>query len=402
MVMAGPLQGIRVVDIGFWVAGPAVGGILADWGADVIKIEPPDGDPFRGVYMQAGGIEVPINPAFELDNRGKRSIALDLMNAAGRAVAEDLVRRADVLVTNLRMSALRRVGLDYERTRAVNPRLVYCSVSGYGLSGPDCDRPAYDIGAYWGRAGIALSLTPKGGEPPQQRGGMGDHTTALAAVGPICAALVARQRTGEGQLVSTSLLRTGVYVLGWDVNTRLRFGRLESPYSRATAPNPLINSYRAGDGRWFWLLGLQGDRHWPDLLHAIERVDLGADPRFANIRVRRENCAACVAILDEIFAAQPMRHWAEAFDREGMWWAPVQTVSEMIDDPQARAAGAFVRTPTADGEAEMVASPADFSGTPWRPEAMAPEFGQHTEEILLELGYDWERIAALREEGAIV
>ncbi len=399
--MAGPLEGVRVVDLGFWVAGPAAAGIMADWGAEVVKIEPPTGDPFRGVYMLAGGVEVPINPAFELDNRGKRSIALNLLSDAGRAVAEQLVARADVLVTNLRFSALARVGLDYERVRAINPRLVYCSVSGYGPHGPERDRPAYDIGAFWGRAGIALSLAPRGSDPPQQRGGMGDHTTAIAAAGAACAALVARQRTGEGQFVTTSLLRTGVYVLGWDINTRLRFGRVESPYTRQQVPNPLVNCYRSQDDRWFWLLGLQGDRHWPDLIRAIERPELLADARFADIRVRREHNTACVAILDAVFATQPMEHWAAALDGAGMWWAPVQTVGGLIDDPQARAAGAFVSTPLAEGVADMVASPADFDGTPWRPGGMAPEFAQHTEDILLELGYDWERIGQLRESGAL-
>lgn len=399
--MAGPLEGIRVVDLGFWVAGPATAGILADWGADVVKIEPPSGDPLRGVYMQAGGIEVSINPAFELDNRGKRSIAVNLLTDDGGAIARQLIERADVFVSNLRLSALQRIGLDYDAVRTWNDRIVYCSVSGYGPAGPDRDRPSYDIGAFWGRAGVAMSVTPPGGDPPQQRGGMGDHTTALAAVGAICGALVARQRTGEGQLVSTSLLRTGAYVLGWDLNTRLRFGRLESTYTRHDVPNPLVNCYRSADGRWFWLLGLQGDRHWPDLLSAIERPDLLVDERFVEIRVRRKNNRACVAELDAVFASQPMAHWAEALDRAGMWWAPVQDISEFIEDPQARASGAFVDVPVSEGSAEMVATPCDFAETPWAPSAMSPEFGQHTEEILLELGYDWDQIAHFQDGGAI-
>jgi len=399
--MNGPLAGIRVVEIGFWVAGPAAAGIMADWGAEVIKIEPPTGDPMRGLFTNAAGIDVPINPPFELDNRGKRSLALNLLHDDGRAVALALLDRADVLVSNLRLSALARAGLDFATLHARNPRLVYCSVSGYGPHGPERDRPAYDVGAFWARAGVAASLTPKGADPPQQRGGMGDHTTAIAAVSAVCAALVARQRSGEGQFIAASLLRTGVYVMGWDVNTRLRLGRVESAYDRHRIPNPLVNCYRSRDGRWFWLLGLQGDRHWPDLVRAVARPELLNDPRFANIRIRRENNEACVAILDEIFATQSMTHWAAALDGAGMWWAPVQTVSEMIDDPQARASGAFVATQVADGTADMVASPADFAATPGPPPTMAPELGQHTEEILLELGYDWERIAALREAGAI-
>jgi crotonobetainyl-CoA:carnitine CoA-transferase CaiB-like acyl-CoA transferase len=399
--MSGPLEGVRVVELGFWVAGPAAAGIMADWGAEVVKIEPPTGDPMRGLFSTAAGIDVPINPPFELDNRGKRSIALNVLHEDGRAVAMALLARADVLVSNLRLSALERAGLGYDAVRAINPRLVYCNVSGYGPHGPDRDRPAYDIGAFWARAGVAASLAPKNADPPQQRGGMGDHTTALAAVSAVCAALVARQRTGTGQFVSASLLRTGVYVLGWDVNTRLRLGRVESPYDRRRIPNPLVNCYRSGDGRWFWLLGLQGDRHWPDLVRAVERPELLDDVRFKDIRVRRENAAACVAILDQLFERHPMAHWAAALDRAGMWWAPVQTISEMIDDPQARACGAFVPTQVAEGAVDMVASPADFAGTPGPSPSMAPELGQHTEEILLELGYEWERIARLRDAGAI-
>jgi crotonobetainyl-CoA:carnitine CoA-transferase CaiB-like acyl-CoA transferase len=399
--MPGPLQGTRVVELGFWVAGPAAAGIMADWGAEVLKIEPPAGDPMRGMFHNAAGVDVPINPPFELDNRGKRSIALDLATEDGRSIAAALLQRADVFVTNLRPSALARVGLDFERVHAVNRRLVYCLVSGYGTTGPDCDRPAYDVGAFWARAAIGASLRPHDGEPPQQRGGMGDHTTAVTAVSAVCAALLARERTGQGQLVTTSLLRTGSYVLGWDVSIRLRFGKLEPPYDRLGVPNPMVNCYRSSDGCWFWLLGLQGDRHWPDVVRAIEQPELLEDPRFADIRVRRRNNSECVRVLDAAFNARPMAHWREVFDRENVWWAPVQSVEELLADPQARAAGTFIDAPVAEGTVEMLATPVDFTGTPWAPSRMPPELGQHTEEILLELGYDWERIAALKERGAI-
>jgi crotonobetainyl-CoA:carnitine CoA-transferase CaiB-like acyl-CoA transferase len=374
---------------------------MADWGAEVIKIEPPDGDPFRGMFMNAAGLDVPWNPPFELDNRGKRSIGLNLQHADGQAVAQRLLKAADVFVSNLRMPALRKYGLSYDALQPLNPALVYCHVSGYGLAGDDCDRPAYDIGAFWSRAGIGASLVPQGGEPPQQRGGMGDHSTALSAVGAVCAALVARQRTGAGQLVSTSLLRTGMYVLGWDLNIRLRYGYLAAPYTRFDVPNPMINCYRAGDGKWFWLLGLQGDRHWPDLIRAIKRPDLAEDPRFRDIKVRRENAPVLVPMLDEIFATKPFAEWTTIFDRENVWFAPVQTPDEVATDAQVRAAGGIITAPVADGGAEMVASPADFSATPWKPTAPAPEFAQHTEDILLELGYEWEQIAKLKEPGAI-
>ena len=205
---AGPLRGVKVVELGVWVAGPAAGGILADWGADVVKIEPPRGDPARTFRRMLGG-HLPTNPVFELDNRSKRSIAIDLSTEPGRQVAVELIDGADVFLTNIRMSALERAGLGESILRARNPRLVYAIVTGYGLDGPDADRPAYDIAAYWARSGLAAALTPPGGALPFQRGGMGDHSVGMTAAGMVSAALFARDRTGQGDLVSASLLRQG-------------------------------------------------------------------------------------------------------------------------------------------------------------------------------------------------
>jgi len=398
----GPMDGIRVVELAFWVAGPSAAGVLADWGADVVKIEPPDGDPFRGLFLNAAGLEVPANPPFELDNRGKRSIALDFRHPEAREIAARLIDRADVFVTNLRPGALERVGLDHPTLAARNPRLVYAGITGYGTEGPDRDRPAYDIGAFWSRAGIAAALTPPGGDPPFQRGAMGDHIAGITGAGAVAAALLARERTGRGQAVATSLYRIGMFVLGWDLNTTLRLGVPATPMTRTRTPNPVISCYRAGDGRWFWLLGLQGDRHWPDLVRAVGRPDLAADPRFASMRARRENCPELVEILDAIFATRPLAEWGAILDRENMWWAPVQTTEDVVADPQARAAGGFVPVPQPDGgTVDMVASPVDFSDTRWAPRASAPELGQHTEDVLLELGYDWEAIGSLKERGAV-
>jgi crotonobetainyl-CoA:carnitine CoA-transferase CaiB-like acyl-CoA transferase len=400
--MSGPLTGIRVVELGLWVAGPSAGAVLADWGAEVVKIEPPEGDPFRGLYLTVAGAELPANPPFELDNRGKRSVALNLATAEGRRIAHDLIEGADVFITNMRLPALARLGLDWRTLAARNPRLVYGLVTGYGERGPDAERPSYDIGAFWARAGIAAALTPPGGEPPFQRGAMGDHTAGMTLAGGVSAALLVRERTGRGQLVSTSLLRVGLYVLGWDTNAALRLGIEAAPMTRAWTPNPVISAYRAGDGRWFWLLGLQGQRHWPDLVRAIERPEWLEDPRFATMKARRENVTELVALLDELFATRTLAEWGEAFDRAGMWWAPVQSTTEVIADPQAEAAGAWVDVPVAEGgTARMVATPVDFSDTCWAPAGASPECGQHTEEVLLELGYDWERIGTLKEAGVI-
>ncbi len=400
--MPGPMEGVRVVELGFWVAGPSAGGILADWGADVVKIEPPDGDPFRGLFLRGLGVDVAINPPFELDNRGKRSIALNYAEPRGREIALELVDRADVFLTNIRPGALERAGLDYASLAARNPRLVYASVTGYGLTGPDRDRAAFDIGAFWSRTGIAAALTPAGTDPPYQRGAMGDHTAGITAVAGISAALLARNHTGRGQLISTSLLRLGIFTLGWDTNIKLRMGASATPMTRTKTPNPLISCYRGSDGRWFWLLGLQGDRLWPDLIRAIGRPDLLDDARFCNLSGRREYCPELVRELDAVFATKPTSEWAEMFDREGVWWAPVQTIDEVVDDPQAIACGAFVDVPLPEGgSARMVSSPVDFSETPWAPRAATPELGQHTEEILLELGYDWDAIARLKEEKVV-
>jgi crotonobetainyl-CoA:carnitine CoA-transferase CaiB-like acyl-CoA transferase len=398
--MAGPMEGVKVVELGFWVAGPCAAGILADWGADVVKIEPPDGDPFRGFLFAYSGID-DANPPFELDNRGKRSICVDLTTEEGRAIAGRLVEEADVFVTNLRSDALVRAGLDYASLSALNSRLVYGWVTGYGTVGPEADRAAYDIGAFWSRAGVAAALTPQGQVPPWQRGGMGDHMAGMAMAGAVAAALLSRERNGQGQLVSGSLLRIGAYMLGWDLNINLRLGVPTVPMSRQNAGNPVINSYRDRDGKWFWLLGLQGDRHWPDLVRAIDRPDLLTDERFATIRLRMKNAADLVKLLDEAFAQRPLAEWAAVFDRENVWWAPVQHSHDLLTDPQAEAAGVFVEVPMAEGSARMVASPVDFSETRWSPASMAPELGQHTEEVLIELGYDWDQVAVLAERGII-
>jgi crotonobetainyl-CoA:carnitine CoA-transferase CaiB-like acyl-CoA transferase len=392
------MEGIRVVELGFWVAGPSCSGILADWGADVVKVEPLIGDPFRGIgayFALAAGEDV--NPPFDLDNRGKRSIGIDYGTDAGRRVLADLIAGADVFVTNLRVDALERAGLDHATLTAAHPRLVYASVSGLGLDGEERGRAAYDVGSFWSRSGVAAALTPDGCELPYQRGGMGDHMTGMAAAGAVAAALFVRERTGQGQLVSTSLLRIGAYMLGWDASINLRTGLPTVPITRRTAPNPLILDYGASDGRRFWLLGLESERHWPVVLRAVGRPELADDPRFAGFIDRAVNTAALVEELEGEFTQRPMQEWAEIFDREGVWWAPVQATHEFIDDPQALAAGCFVPA----GEARVVATPVDFSATPWSPGTEVPETGQHTEEVLLELGYDWERIVALKEANAI-
>lgn len=399
---AGMLDGVRVIEMGLWVAGPAAAGILADWGADVVKIEAPAGDPMRAFFQLATGSKVDRNPPFDLDNRGKRSVVLDVRDPAGRAAAEHLLAAADVFVTNLRPDALARLGFDADTVTARFPRLVYASITGYGRSGPERDRPGYDVGAFWARSGVAATLAPEGEAPPQIRGGFGDHVTAIATVAGIVAALFERTTSGRGRVVETSLLRTGTYCLGWDLGIQLAFGKIRQPVPRTAVETPLVNSYRAGCGRWFWLIGLEADRHFPGVARSIEREDLLADPRFATARERRRNCREAIAELDRAFATRPLAEWAARFDREGVWWAPVQSLDDVVADPQAAAAGAFVEVPTREGGvARAVATPVAFGGASTVPLRPAPALGEHTDAVLREAGYDDGAIAALRAAGVI-
>ena len=294
--MAGPVEGIKVVELGVWVAGPAAAGILADWGADVIKIEPPAGDPGR-MFGRMLGCDLGVNPPFEMDNRSKRSIVLDLTTDAGRDSAFELLADADVFVTNVRPGALRRLGLDFESVSAHNPRLVYGLITGYGETGPDADRAAYDVAAFWSRAGVAQLLTRPGDTPPFQRGGMGDHSAGMTLAAAVCAALLARERTGTGQLVSTSLYRQGAYTVSFDLNTYLMTGQPIAVGQRESMGNPCMNNYAAGDGRRFWIVGLDVDRHWPPLCRVVGRPEWLTDPRFRDARARAANAVQLIAAL---------------------------------------------------------------------------------------------------------
>jgi len=397
------LRGVRVVELAVWVAGPGAGGVLADWGADVVKIEPPEGDPCRSLFMALAGLKEPKSPPFDLDNRGKRSVVLDTRDAEARALARQLVQGADVFLTNLRPDALAKLGLDWESLEASCPRLVYASVTGYGLRGPERDRAAYDVGAFWARTGAEHIMFPPGVEPHGIRGGFGDHVTALSAVSGIMAALYQREKTGRGQRVATSLLRTGLYCVGWDTGIRLRFGTVAPSLPRGEALNPVLNQYKSGDGRWFWLLGLEAERHWPKLARAVQRPEWPADPRFASARERRKHARELVAMLDDIFAARSLREWGERFDEVDLWWAPVQTQDEVVADAQVAAMDGIVSVPEAGGAGEFraVATPLEFSAAAVGPQGPPPKLGEHTDAVLAELGLAPEAIRRLRERGAL-
>ncbi len=397
------LEGLKVLELGVWVAGPSVAALLADWGAEVVKLEAPEGDPFRGLFAALGYDAAIPNAPFALDNRGKRSLALDLRHPGSGPVRERLLEWADVLVTNLRPDALGRLGLDPELVRTRHPRLVVGLITGYGLGGPDADRPGYDVGAFWARSGLARQLLPSEEPPPMIRGGVGDHVTALGATAGIMAALYERERTGVGRLVETSLLRTGAFVMGWDLGIQLVLGKVAPTRARPDSPTPLLSPYRAGDGRWFFLIGLEADRHFPGLLQALDRTELADDPRFATARDRRRNSAAFIAELDAAFATLPLDDWTERFDREDVWWAPAQTPAEVVVDPQLRATGGFVEVEGSGGGPpfEAVASPVQFDRAPVPGPGPVPEIGEHSREVLLQLGFEPAEVDGLVEAGIV-
>jgi len=400
--MGGPLEGIKVVEMGVWVAGPAAGAILADWGAEVVKIEPPGlGDPARSFKKMLGG-DMPFNPVFENDNRSKRSIIADVRQPEGLEIALDLIREADVFLSNVRPAGLARLGLGAEELCSRFPRLVYGIITGYGLEGEDADRAAYDIAAFWARSGIAHALTQPGSHPPHQRGGMGDHNAGLALAGGISAALFKREREGKGQVVSTSLLREGIFTLSFDLSVALRYGISIQAGNRKSAGNPAINNYCDSEGNYFWIVGLEGERHWPPLARAAGHPEWIEDPRYKEPAERAKNAVGLIAELDAIFATKTRDEWGKIFDAEvDLWWAPVNSIEDVVADPQVMAAGGFVEVPDGVGTTMLPNTPVDFGGTPGTPRSMAPEHGEHTEQILQEIGRSGADVEALREKGVI-
>ncbi|MCU1396184.1 MAG: putative CoA-transferase [Ilumatobacteraceae bacterium] len=394
------MAGVRVIEVAAWVAAPAAGMILADWGAEVIKVEPFNGDPARGMVTLG---PLGINPAFEFDNRGKRSIALDVSSPDGLAVLHQLVAEADVFITNLRPSTLESLEIDPDVMLERYPALVYANVTGFGHTSEYRDRPSYDIGGFWARSGGAASHTVEGMAPPTLRGGYGDHMTAMTLAGGIAAALFERQTNGRGRHVTTSLARVGTYAVGQDFTVKRRADvTFPMGQPREVASNPMLNSYQAADGRWFWLLGLQPDRHWPTLLAAIDRPDLAVDERFASLPDRRLHSRELIVELDAVFASRDRDEWEAMFVEHGVWYEPVLSIGEALDDPIIRSTGAFIDVAGPDGPIPGVASPVDFAGSAIPCVQPVPDHGQHTDEILLELGHDWDTIIDWKISGAVM
>jgi crotonobetainyl-CoA:carnitine CoA-transferase CaiB-like acyl-CoA transferase len=377
------LAGLRVVELGVWVAAPSAAALLADWGADVIKIEARTGDPMRNVFGSIGIAGDLPNPAFALDNRGKRSIVLDLRDPTERQHLEDVLTSADVFISNLRPDALDKLDLAPHATVERHPRLIYCSISGYGLRGEERNRPTYDIGAFWARSGLAMQMADGDGNPLNARGGIGDHITGLAALAGILGAVLEQRQTGTGRVVEVSLLRTGAYVLGWDLGLQMALGKVAGAEPRHRNQSPLMNPYRAADGRWFFFTGLEAERHIGPVCRALGRPDLLDDERFSSASAMRKHRTEVIALFDEIIAGRPLAEWSERFDREGVWWALAQSPAEVVADPQLLANDGFV---TVEGGAlRTVNGPVSFSDVGVDPEIGVPLLGEHTAEVLKEL-----------------
>ncbi len=403
--MSLPLEGIRVLDWTIWQQGPICSSMLADMGADVIKIEQTGvGDPGRNL-VAAGGAEVKrANWYFESHNRNKRGITLDFSKTEGREVAYALAEKSDVFVQNFRQGVAARLGLDYATLREKNPRLIYASATGYGPLGPESGEPSFDhLGL--ARSGIMLAAGEPDMPPLGISGGIADQMGGAMLAYGVMTALFARERTGLGQEVNGSHLGSMLFLQGLSVSMKLMAGVAMPRSFRARAMNPLWNHYRCADGKWLALAMLQSDRYWPDFARAIGHPELATDPRFANLGARAQNAAACVAIIDAAFASKPRADWLKLLnDDPGDYiYTIVNSVDDLPDDPQVRANDYVVTIDHPQhGPTKMVGVPVQLSETPGSVRTPAPELGQHTEEILMDvLGWDWDRISALREKGVI-
>lgn len=401
--MNGPLDGVRVVELSMFQQGPVAGMRLGDLGADVIKIEPRTGDPARG-FMRIIGAMVGLkgrNYYFEHCNRNKRGIVLDMKEPAGMEVFLKLIDTADVFVNNLSIEAPMRMGIGPDQLMERNPRLIYAHASGWGRKGEDAHDHSFDYTGI-GRSGLMMSCGEKGAPPTQILPGIGDEVGALACAWGVTAALYAREKTGKGQVVDTSLMGSVIATLGLIMAAPAILGREFPREVRARAGNALYSHYRCQDDRWIALAHLQPDRYWPKVCKALGLESTEHDPRFNTIEARSANAGELVALFDERFASRERDEWLEILRREGCICTPIQTPMEVSNDAQAIANNYFVHMDhSVHGRTKMVGFPWDFSETPASCRREAPELGQHTEEVLQELGYTGAEIAGLREENVI-
>ena len=404
--MSAPLEGIRIIDWTIWQQGPAATAMLGDLGAEVIKIEDRvGGDPSRGI-MKLMGASVGVagrNFFFETHNRNKKSIIIDLSKEKGKQIVYELVRKSDVFVQSLRPGVAKRMRLDYQTLSEHNPKLIYANISGLGPKGPEAETPVIDpIGQ--ARCGIMMAVGEPDMPPLMTQGAISDQMGAIVGAYSVLAALLVRERTGVSQEVSTSILGSMIALQGMNVGASLILGCQLPKYSRTKAGNPLTNHYCCGDGKWLMLGMWQGDRYWHDFCQITGIQELANDPKFANLQARSQNAEELCSILSKLFASKPRDEWLRILKQnEDFMFGPINNVNDLVNDPQVLANDYIIDYDhPAFGKIKMVGFPVEFEKTPARVERPAPEFGQHTEEVLTQiLGYSREEISRLKDEEVI-
>jgi len=393
--MPGPLDGIRVIEVANFLAAPACGALMADMGADVVKVEPPDGDVYRGHRTLREGD--PISYAFAVDNRGKRAMTLDLERPGASAVLLRMCAQADVLITNLTPGRLRRFGLTFEDVAAVAPRIVFALLTGYGPTGPDAERAGYDSTTFFARSGLVSLIGEEGSPPVQSRPGQGDHLAALNLLAAVLAALRLRDRDGVAQYVDVSLQRTGVWSIAADIQQALN--RDEWNFERQDRSKHWLltrNTYETAGGRWLQLTMPLPERYWSRMCVALDRPEWANDPRYTSTAAMREHGAALLPTVDGLFRAHDLAYWRERLDAAGCIWGAIATPFEVVRDPQLRDQGTFERVTRADGVSyEVVATPFTIHGADVRARGAAPAVGEHTREVLAQYGFTPDEVADL-------
>jgi crotonobetainyl-CoA:carnitine CoA-transferase CaiB-like acyl-CoA transferase len=398
---SGALSGIRVIDCGTYVAGPAAATVMSDFGADVIKIERPGGGDLWRLYSRLPGVaSAELDWCWVLTSRNKRSIALDLGKPEGREAIVRLVKTADVFVTNYQRQLLQKFGLGYEDLDAINSRLIYAHLTGYGDAGEDCDDPAFDALAYWARSGLMMSVTGLDGTPGAPRPGMGDHPTAMSLFGAIMLGLYRRERTGKGSRVTTSLMASGAWANGCDIQAKLCKAVFPERGTGKHPPNPLTAVYQSRDHKLFLFVQIDPDNEFPRICAAFGQPELATSELFSSNAARAENAAALYAILQSQFESRDLAEWRAIFKANDIKWAPLPKLDDVVKDAQMRASGAIIDSGV--GALETVNSPLFISGIEKTRPRPSPEVGQHSREVLRELGYSQGEIQAMIKKGAVM